>query len=91
MIDPQEYTRIAQGKRAEIHCLCYRMTGSFHDAEDLTQETFLLAWLEPYPTPEDLTIRRENISLVFLTLLQAMSPRQRAVLILMDCKPADCA
>lgn len=50
-------------------------------------------WLEPFPdtwlteaveTPEAHYSRRESISLAFLTALQLLPPRQRAILILMD-------
>lgn len=33
-----------QRHRRELEVLCYRMTGSVTDAEELTQETFLRAW-----------------------------------------------
>ena len=134
----------------ELRVHCYRMLGSFHDAEDALQETLLTAWrgldgfqgrsslrtwlyriatnrclnarrtaarrppaawdipgveppaptrlgevvwLEPFPdalladlptTPEARYEQTEAISLAFITALQALPPRQVAVLILRD-------
>jgi len=133
-----------EAQRSQVRLLCYRMTGSVHDADDLTQETMLKAWeklpafrgesslatwvyriatnacldflrgrqnrvlpwgpdfpqyqtgadlpppppevlwLEPFPTPEDQALRREHISLAFLTLLQTLPPNQRAAVILAE-------
>src|SRR4051812_27333831 len=39
-----EFTRLAERHRRELHVHCYRMTGSFEEAEDLVQETLLKAW-----------------------------------------------
>jgi RNA polymerase sigma-70 factor (ECF subfamily) len=132
----------AERHRHELHVHCYRMLGSFDEAEDLVQETLLRAWrrqnslrddaglrawlykiatnacldaikaskrraprtdsfaeipwLQPYPDrlldevapPEEepgaVLIARETIELTYLAVLQLLSPRQRAVLILRD-------
>jgi RNA polymerase sigma-70 factor (ECF subfamily) len=135
--------------RHELRVHCYRMLGSYDDAEDLVQETYLrawrardtfegrsslrawlyriatnaciddvrrasrvlphqlepesfpaealparddLPWLQPFPDvlldraeePDAQVIRRETIELAFLTAIQQLPPRQRAVLIFRD-------
>lgn len=153
--DQEAFQRLTEPYYRELHVHCYRMLGSFHDAEDLVQETLLRAWrslgtyqgraqfrswlykiatnaclkqlerhparvlardfspeadpllppsppvaeivqLEPYPDvllserssdstdPEARYILRESIEIAFLTVIQLLPPRQRAVLILRD-------
>jgi RNA polymerase sigma-70 factor (ECF subfamily) len=135
---------LTEGLRRDLLLHCYRFTGSFHDAEDLVQETLARAWrgrsgyrgeaglrtwlrriatrvcldaqrrergrrtlpstaghrspagplwLEPLPDrlladeeadPAAAYDLRESVSLAFLTALQQLPPRQRAVLLLRD-------
>src|ERR1051325_1036653 len=140
--DGDAFRELAEPYRRELLVHCYRMLGSFQDAEDVLQDTLLAAWqglegfegrssirtwlysiatnrclnalraakrrpamewnvpgieppdpsrlgevvwLEPYPDallPESRYEEAENISLAFVTALQLLPPRQRAVLIL---------
>ena len=157
--DESAFSTLAERYRRQLHVHCYRMLGSFDDAEDALQETLLRAWrsraafegrslfrtwlyriatnvclralertprrvmppdvtpstteppddstatseipwLQPYPDhlldplldppapsetePDALTISRETIELAYLTAIQHLPPRQRAVLILRD-------
>ncbi len=148
MID-EAFAEQAEKHRHELRVHCYRMLGSYDDAEDMVQETFLrawrardefegrssfrawlyriatnaciddarrpkrvlphqlepasfpkealparddLPWLQPIPDvvldraeePEAQLIRRETIELAFLTAIQQLPARQRAVLIFRD-------
>ena len=148
--DEAAFTNAAMQYRRELQVHCYRMLGSFHDAEDAVQETLLrawryrdsltesaplrpwlyriatnacldaikrdrrrvnlrasaengatnaaaeISWLEPYPDvllepvaprqsePDAQIITKENIELAFLTVIQLLTPQQRAALILRD-------
>jgi RNA polymerase sigma-70 factor (TIGR02960 family) len=151
--DSDAFRELTEPHRRELQMHCYRMLGSFQDAEDALQDTLLAAWqglggfegraslrtwlyriatnrclnalrsanrrpakewdipeveppeptrlgevvwLEPYPDallesainvplgPEARYAQTEAISLAFVTALQVLPARQRAVLILRD-------
>ncbi len=150
--DETAFAELVEPYGRELHLHCYRMLGSFDDADDAMQETLLAAWrglatfqarasvrtwlyrvatntclnlirsasrrphmtdplpaaapapsgsneitwLQPYPDrlldavpdhdpgPEAQVERNEAVTLAFVTALQLLSPRSRAVLVLRD-------
>ncbi|MGW7244158.1 RNA polymerase subunit sigma-70 [Streptomyces sp. NPDC054804] len=42
--DDTDFTALVEGHRRELRVHCYRLLGSYDEAEDLTQEAFLRAW-----------------------------------------------
>jgi RNA polymerase sigma-70 factor (TIGR02960 family) len=42
--DETSFNQLVEKHRRELHVHCYRMVASFHDADDLVQETLLRAW-----------------------------------------------
>ncbi len=149
--DHQAFRALTDRYTRELHVHCYRMLGSYHDAEDAVQETLLRAWrhlatfegrssfrawlyriatnvclrqgrrreldapviatdraegvarsgpsasnLSPYPdalldqleatvgNPAATYELRESVQLAFVTAMQSLPPRQRAVLLLRD-------
>lgn len=72
-----EFLEVTEPFKREILAHCYRMMGSFHDAEDLTQETYLRAWRGYAKFDHRSSVRTWLHKVATNTCLTALSSGQR--------------
>jgi RNA polymerase sigma-70 factor, ECF subfamily len=77
--DQSAFGALAERYRRELHVHCYRMLGSFEDAEDLVQETFLRAWHRRATFAGHSTFRAWLYRIATNACLDALARRPRQV------------
>jgi RNA polymerase sigma-70 factor (ECF subfamily) len=79
-MEESEFTAAADRHRAELRVHCYRMIGSFDEAEDLVQETLLRAWKHRGGFEGRSTLRAWLYKIATNACLDALDGRERRVL-----------
>ncbi|WP_159945387.1 MULTISPECIES: RNA polymerase subunit sigma-70 [unclassified Nocardiopsis] len=74
--DEGSFTALAERHRHELRVHCYRMTGSFTEAEDLVQETLLRAWRHRDTFEGRSTVRAWLYRIATNTCLDALASRR---------------
>jgi RNA polymerase sigma-70 factor (ECF subfamily) len=75
--DRAVFTERVQRHHRELHVHCYRMLGSFHDCEDVVQETFLRAWRSRTTFAGRSTVRAWLYRIATNACLDALDKRPR--------------
>ena len=76
-----EFGRLAERFRRELHVHCYRMLGSFDEAEDLVQETLLRGWRHRRRFQGRSTVRRWLYRIATNACLDHLRRHQRRAVI----------
>ncbi|MEV0733158.1 sigma-70 family RNA polymerase sigma factor [Polymorphospora sp. NPDC050346] len=80
MSDDEDFADLIERHRGELRVHCYRMLGSFDEAEDLVQETFLRAWRGRHGFQGHSSIRAWLYRIATNACLDALTGRARRVL-----------
>jgi RNA polymerase sigma-70 factor (TIGR02960 family) len=75
--DERAFSAVVDRHRRELHVHCYRMLGSFEEAEDLTQETFLRAWKRRETYAERASLRAWLYRIATNACLDALEKRPK--------------
>ena len=78
--DHEAFRMLVEPISRELHLFCYRMLGSFHDAEDVLQDSQLKAWRRLDTYDRRASFRAWIYKIVTNTSLDALRTRRRRVL-----------
>ena len=75
----EDFAARAEAHRRELRVHCYRLTGSFDEAEDLVQETLLHAWRSHDQLVDETGLRAWLYKIATNACLDALDKRPRSV------------
>jgi RNA polymerase sigma-70 factor (ECF subfamily) len=78
--DHEAFRKLVEPIRRDLHRFCYRMLGSFHDAEDILQDGLLKAWRRLGTYDGRASFRAWMYKIITNTSLDALRARRRRVL-----------
>jgi RNA polymerase sigma-70 factor (ECF subfamily) len=78
--DEVAFAALSDRYRRQLHVHCYRLLGSFHDAEDVVQETFLRAWRARSTFEGRSLVRTWLYRIATNACLNALDRRPRAIM-----------